>query len=417
MNLLNKKKILGWMVSPVLTAILFFCDPCHARPLTLDEVTQTALKQNLLMKEKLIETHQAQGLVHYNRMSLLPKLDLYSLINTGGSFFGIAGLIEDVAPFLVPANWYRINEAEISASFQKKSYKALWANEVLATRSLYLTIVSDIKSLAVYDTYKKDLEELQGIAETRDQFGGDRLGALEMLLAQKNMVMDDQISLEDIINQQFYSLTQMTQIDPKAKYEFNLDSQVRSTWTFLNTNAMIDLVERLSPEVKSFDDLLAMLAQLKNEVGFSFFGSSPLSKGVAGGVFDDLPLNGGWGFSTQALFTLTKTKEALLKVQQTGVKETLKRQLLRLIDQNNFLIEKEKNLNERIVHLNQQWEILLDRLQFGKNAPMDELIANRQALAETKIALITLNTLRSQLNDKADRMLWWDVYNHFPQNF
>jgi hypothetical protein len=114
---------------------------------------------------------------------------------------------------------------------------------------------------------------------------------------------------------------------------------------------------------------------------------------------------------------MTNTKKELLKTQQLGAKETLKRQVLRSFDQDRLLNEKEKNMNERIVHLGKQWEILLDRLQFGKNAAMDELIVNRQSLAETQIALIHLKILRSQLNDKVQRMLWWDVYSRFPNTY
>ena len=179
-------KLKNKFFSALLLTQFFLIDSSFAKVMTLSEVTQAAVKQNLNIKEKLIESHQSQQTVQYNRLSLLPKIDLYSIVNTGGSFFGLAGLIEDIAPFLIPANWFRQDEAEISLSFQKKSYKALWGNEVFEARSMYLTMVSDSKSLAVFDSYQKDLAELQDLAETRDQFGGDRLGALEMLLAQKS---------------------------------------------------------------------------------------------------------------------------------------------------------------------------------------------------------------------------------------
>ncbi len=396
---------------------LLLIDLSFAKVMTLTEVTQAAVKQNLTIKEKLIESHQSQQTVQYNRLSLLPKIDLYSIVNTGGSFFGLAGLIEDIAPFLIPANWFRKDEAEISLSFQKKSYKALWGNEVLEARSMYLTMVSDSKSLAVFDSYQKDLAELQDLAETRDQFGGDRLGALEMLLAQKSKVAEDQITLQDVINQEFYALTQMTQLDPKIHFDVDLNAKVESSWRFLDVNYLISSAQTLSPEVRSFDDLIDFLAQIKKEIKFLFFGTSTLSQGVAGGVFDDIPINGGWGFSTKSAIAMTNTKKELLKTQQLGARETLKRQILRSFDQDRLLNEKEKNMNERIVHLGKQWEILLDRLQFGKNAAMDELILNRQSLAETQIALIHLKILRSQLNDKVQRMLWWDVYSQFPNKY
>lgn len=382
--------------------------------LTLADVTAQSKKQNLLIKQKLLESHQSQQTVQFNRMSLLPKLNLFKLISSGGSAVGLTGIIDDIAPFLIPANWFRVSEAEVSREYQKKSYQALWGNELMATRSLYLTIVSDLKGQEVYANYKKNLDELQDIAETRDQFGGDRLGALEMLLAQKSKVAEEQVNLKDLINQEFYNLTQMTQLDPKVNYNFDLNAQVQSSWKYLDATTLISSAQTLSPEVKSYDQLILFLSHIKKEILFSFFGSSQLSRGVAGGVFDDLPTNSGWGFSTKASFALTKNKEAQLRTQQTGVMETLKRQVLRLVDQDRLLTEKETALKERKNHLENQWEILLDRLQFGMNAAMDELIYNRQAYAETEIALININILRSQLNDKAQRLMWWDVYRDFP---
>jgi len=156
-----------------------------AKVLSLTDITNAAMKQNLSIKEKLIESHQSQQNVQHNRLALLPKLDLFSILNSGGSIIGAASVIETIAPFLVPANWFRVNEAEISQSFQRNSMQALWGNEILETRAMYLTMVSDTNSLKIYDSYLQDLQQLQDIAETRDQFGGDRLGALEMLLAQK----------------------------------------------------------------------------------------------------------------------------------------------------------------------------------------------------------------------------------------
>lgn len=384
-----------------------------ANVLTLSEVTQQAKKKNLLIKQKLIESHQSQMTVKYNRLSLLPKLNLFKLLSTGGSPMGVAGIIDEIAPFLIPGNWFRVSESKISLEYQRKSYQALWGNEVLAARSLYLTLVSDLRSQIVYESYKKNLDELQAIAETRDQFGGDRLGALEMLLAQKSKVTEDVVSLKDLINQELYNLTQMVQLDPQAKYNLDLNTKINSSWKYIRADNLISSVESRSPEVQSFDQLIIFLSYLKKETLFSFFGSSELSKGVAGGVFDDLPTNSGWGFSTKASLALNTAKKDLLKTQQLGVKETLKRQILRLLDQERFLAEKEQALKERKTHLENQWEILLDRLQFGMNAAMDELIVNRQAYAETEIALISIDVMRSELNDKAHRMLWWDAYSDF----
>ncbi|MGZ3769481.1 MAG: hypothetical protein ACXVCP_00665 [Bdellovibrio sp.] len=384
-----------------------------AKMITLADVTAQAKKQNLLIKQKLVEAHQSQQLVQYNRAGLIPKLNLFNLLSTGGTLVGAAGIIGDIAPFLIPANWFRIKEVQISKEYQKKSYQALWGNELLSTRSLYLTIVSDLNSLEIYKDYQKNLIELKEIAETRDQFGGDRLGALEMLLAQIAKVQEDQVSLKDIINQEFYNLTQLTLMDPKTQYDFDLKTKISSSWKYIDSTNLILSAQDSSPEVKSYDNLIQMLTYIKKEIQFSFFGSSQLSRGVAGGVFDDLPINGGWSVTNKISFALTKTKEEQLKTQQLGVKETLKRQILRLIDQDSFLNEKETALLARKTHLENQWEILLDRLQFGMNAAMDELIYNRQAYAETQIALININILHSQLNDKAHRILWRDDYKDF----
>ena len=74
-------------------------------------------------------------------------------------------------------------------------------------------------------------------------------------------------------------------------------------------------------------------------VEISFLGTTSMSRGVAGGVFDSLPTQDGLGFGTPASMRVVSAEKELLRVQRRGAEETIKRQLRLLVSNYNLDLE------------------------------------------------------------------------------
>ncbi|MBX9766417.1 MAG: hypothetical protein K2X47_04020, partial [Bdellovibrionales bacterium] len=88
--------------------------------LTVDEVAERVGKFNLSVYANALKVYQAKESIQVARGNLLPKLNLWRL---AGNFNGVSpvmslantagSLIEVIAPFLVPATWFRLKQVKL----------------------------------------------------------------------------------------------------------------------------------------------------------------------------------------------------------------------------------------------------------------------------------------------------------------
>ena len=137
--------------SSILGVLFFLCTTTHSswadlhfdsnRPIeviALQDVVKKVSTENYLVLENALRVYQAKEAIQVARGNLLPKLNLWKLITLPLDPLGIVGMVEDIAPFLVPANWWRLEEQKIFHLAQKEAYRALWANEVMTSKSLFV---------------------------------------------------------------------------------------------------------------------------------------------------------------------------------------------------------------------------------------------------------------------------------------
>jgi hypothetical protein len=334
---------------------------------SLPDVTQKVSQENFLVLESANRVYQAKEAVTFARMNLLPKLNIWKLASVAYDPRSAVSLIEDVAPFLVPANWFKVKEQKHLYRAQREAYHALWANEVMTSRNLYLQILHDQSLLSHIGMQKASLEDILAIVRSREALGGEDSKVSKDIQVRILSLLEDQRALEVLISEEQGLLGFV--MGYKADDSVNpaaVSFPDFGTSKPLEYSALVPAVSERSPEVRQFNELLLAADKVKKEVYFSFLGSSSMSQGVAGGVFDGVPVQNGLGFGLGASIRISKAQKELLQLQAQGVQETLKRHLKLLVATHNLDLEHYGNLKRRVELTAEILDQLYDRLRLGE---------------------------------------------------
>src|SRR5690606_29692463 len=124
----------------------------EVKEIRLSDVVEKVSVDNYSVYQNSLRVYQAKESITIARMNLLPRLNLWNLASSaieifaGGPTGAVAGafsIVEDIAPFLVPANWFRIGQNKLFYKADLEGYKALWSNEVYTAKALYHHILLD----------------------------------------------------------------------------------------------------------------------------------------------------------------------------------------------------------------------------------------------------------------------------------
>ncbi|MBX9767201.1 MAG: hypothetical protein K2X47_08020, partial [Bdellovibrionales bacterium] len=169
-----------------------------------------------------------------------------------------------------------------------------------------------------------------------------------------------------------------------------------------------------SPELKQFDLLVQVADKMKKEVVFSFLGLSSLSRGVGGGVFDNLPIQDGLGFGTGASMRIVRTQKEILSVQKIAVAETLKRNLSNIISGWNLDVENHKNAKSRLGLAIDVFDGMKEKLRLGQYVESLDLMDASRNKMQAEIALVALRCRLAGYKDRLARVVFEGDYNRPP---
>lgn len=151
-----------------------FGDEDRSITLTFEESINRARKVTYKEAQEAERLYRAQNNIRIARRNLLPRLSgrtiiSYILFPTSG--FGLVDAIGNLLTFVVPANWYKVNQAEFLAEAARMSYVSLVANEVNLVETLYYTIVRDQTLYASSSKLMERAAELLRFAEDAEHIG------------------------------------------------------------------------------------------------------------------------------------------------------------------------------------------------------------------------------------------------------
>ncbi|MBI2645912.1 MAG: TolC family protein [Deltaproteobacteria bacterium] len=360
--------------------------------ISLEDVAQKVSEQNYEVRENAIQVYQAKESIQVARGNLLPKLNFWNIAAISFEPMMALGMADDVAPFLFPSRWIQVEEQKVMYLSGQESYRALWANEVLMAKALYLNVLLDMAILEHIDENKRQFETILKIAKDREQLGGIKPGSAREVEIQILALEEDKRALSVLIAQELNSLSYILGLPSET--ELTLAPVNLSDFETFEPLTYSDFEFRTldsAPELRQLEHMIVASDLLKKEVTFDF-----------------------WGLGTPASIRIAKAQKEALKIQKESTREKLKRELKFLVDHYNLDLRNYANSKRRSqltqTSLNQQ----LERLRLGGMVEVNDLIesSRNHIQADTDFFRISYEFLRSE--DKLARLIFYGDYDKKP---
>ncbi|MGK0367723.1 MAG: hypothetical protein ACI9QD_000861 [Thermoproteota archaeon] len=310
---------------------------------TLSDVTKIISNKNFTVLTQAQRTYQAKEKIALMRSNLLPKLNLWKLLNIPlvvASPWMAAGLVSDLAPFLVPANWFKERQSVWSYRAEKEQYRAVWANQVMIAKLLFLTILKDQRLLEIVEDRIVDYNNAMALANNRLIMGVDEAHIYELVASKYYSILDDKRQLDLLIYKEKKELLFLLGMDNSKEIQlskFNLSNI--EAMPKINTSVVLDKALHTSPETEQFRLLMKSLGKAKASSYFTILGTSKVPAGPGNGIYGDIPMQSGLGFGLSPSLKIAKSKKKVLVLQLKASTETLKRQSNYLTEEYNSLID------------------------------------------------------------------------------
>lgn len=377
-------KFLSGLILTLLTSSLL-----SAAVIDLDSITLRAKKNNYVVRENAERLYQSKMTMLKSRTDLLPSLNLWDILNAATGFE--VGIIQDIAPFLIPSNWYRMKENTLLNQAEKLSYKTLVANEIMNARAMYWRILHDQDLIEILGTHIDELDEMVEAIRVREEIGVVPVGTTRELKIRQLGVKDDWHKMRLLYQQELLQLTMALGYPAEQHHIIRKDelSPVKN-YVPIDFDRGLKNTLAVSPELAQFNYLVQVIPLMKGEVYFSFLGAGKASRGLPGGVFDNLPTMDGLGFSAAPVLKIISSQRRMLEIQRDGVRETLKRQWQSTANDMEIGMERRANLAERLRLTQEAKDYIARKIRFGEKINLFELLDISRSLVENQIAYVAL---------------------------
>lgn len=395
-----------------------FSSRAQVKTVTLDDLTQNISSRNLTVLEEAQRTYQAKVAIEQARLALLPRLNIWQiakLFNVLVDPFILLDAVNDIAPFLVPANWFRIEETEILYRAQQEGYQGLWANELLSGRSLYYRVLMDGHLRDIVGSQAKELRKLYDIAHSRYLTGLERLETVQNLEIQALKLEQDLAELNQLMSQEL-SILSMSMGLP-AEEGITLEEIALKDPNLqipIAYDAYVDGVLSVAPEIKQYEEFLRVIPKIKKEIYFNFLGVSEVSRGVAGGIFDAISIPNGLGFENGAAMKIVRSQKEILTLQKQGVTETIKRQLQNVVGTFNQVVTYYSNAQRQEELAASNVELMQNRMMMGEKIDLNDLAVALEQKSILTSARFELTYRFALQQDRLSRLMLSEDFAKHP---
>lgn len=386
-----------------------------ATRMNLSDVTKKVSERNFTVLAEAEKSYQAKLNIEQARNNLLPRLNIWSLAKVALDPTALLDLIPDIAPFLVPANWFRLQQTEILYFAEAEGYRALWANELLTSRMIYYRILMDRNLHGIVHEHLLDLQKLYEIAKTRQVVGLERIETVRSIETLVLKLEEDEAQLRLLLDEEMNALSlglglpaeEVFDIEPVVLRNPSVQAPIRYELYVLKT---LDV----APETRQYDHFLKVIPLLKKEVWFSFLGASETSRGVAGGIFDGISIPNGLGFSSATTIKIIDSQQKILEIQEQGIMETIKRQLKNTVNLYNTVVSFYSKTERREELALANIESLNQKLLFGEKVDLLFLADAYETRTLSQAAKFE-QLYRFRINeDRLLRLIFDDEYARLP---
>lgn len=382
----------------------------ETRPVTLEDVTTQVSQTNYFVQENAERVYQAKKSIQLARRNLLPRLNLWRIVEGVTGVSSLLGVVEDIAPFLVPNNWLRVKEEKILSEATNFGYRALWANELLTARGLLIQSALEERLLDQLKENAKDLEPLVSVISLREAMGTAPSGSIKQLEIRR-LALNEEIGILSRVIQgnrsQLAYILGFPGNDEAVPAGVLYENQQKQP---LNYEDYEPRLLSVSFELKQYDALIRAAGQIKKSRYFNFLGVASLSRGVSGNVFDNLPQQDGLGFGLGPSVQIVKSQKRILEIQKSGIQETLRRNLKVLVDSYNIDLQSREDALKRIEATQSLWKTLSDRANLGARIEVFDLVEASRNRIEAVSSYHSIETRLLLGADRLKRLMYWDAY-------
>lgn len=396
----------------LLSLLLTFNSNAETVELRIEDVVKKVSNENYMVLENAERVYQRKEKIKYSRAGLLPKLNIWNLLKIPAIIIdplAVGDIIQDVAPFLVPANWFKVGQAKHLFKSQQEQYRAVWANEVSTAKLLYMSVYRDIEFQEILNSKASQYKELLDLAESRNVFGEGNIFAYNLIKDRHLALVEDSRNLKNLTFSEKKELQFLTGINNELEISIvppslpNLEEA-----ELLDFSKIIFKVIDASPEAKQFEHMFNALGKVKGEIYFNVLGASTFSSG--NGAFEDIPVQDGLGFGLGASLRISKSEGRILKIQLKATIETLKKQVNLLVNEHNSLIENFDIMKQRATLAESNYQAMVDYISIGGEIDALEMIEILDNLYASKILQVSYRLRYADLVEKLKRMTFTGDY-------
>jgi outer membrane protein TolC len=344
---------------------------------SLSQVVSRVSSQNLMVQANAQKVYQAKQSVAVARGNLLPKLNLWRIITAPLSLVGALGVVEDIAPFMIPGNWFAAKAQKVFYNAEVEGFRTLKANQIMTAKSTYIHLSYDQSLLRDIEVSKAEVKQSLDFVKAQEDVGVVPQGTSAEIEIRYLALNEDARSVQALINEERATLANLMGYSASANLEIDTASLPTPSSSDPINSSYSDFESRAlsaAPELRQYHYLVWASQYVKKETRFSMFGLSTLSSGVAGGIFDNVPRQDGLGFGTGASVAVSKAQTRTLEIQKEGAAETVKRNLRVAVDQYNLDIENYDGVSRRVELTETIQQSLNRRLELGELVPIRDII-------------------------------------------
>jgi outer membrane protein TolC len=386
-----------------LTALLSFS--AQAETINYNQLVEIVSQRNYTIQAEAIRVQQANKSITMARRQLLPSLNIWRII--GAVLDPISLVTEDLVPFLVPNNWFRLKQSESLYEAEVHGFTAMRANLLLEVKQLYIEILMDQKMSQDIETMADYFAELERIAHLRERVGSLPLGTTKSIRLTRLRLDEDVARTQKMNNEQLRLLK--FHLGLPMDSEIVLDEDALPTWERsipYDAEDFLPTALQQSPERLQHLALLKGVRRVRKETLYSWAGVGTNTRGVAGGVFDSIPVSDGLGLATSSSIQIAKLEQDKMQIQLKGIEEGLVKEIYNVCSSLNteqeilpMLVESEQiasdvfgNIQKRmrlgeLVHSDEIANALKDFLSTKTNA---HLAKYRAILSQEKLQRLTM---------------------------
>lgn len=230
------------------------------------------LDGNNTVLTELNSIYMSKDNVNIARANLLPSLNLNTMLSSSG--FSLS-TVSFLLPFLVPSNWFNLDQTEKLLEAEKDAYYILELNVYASAYATYQLIIGD---MALRNAYYDNYLVLKNISDTlqreNEDLGTVKTSDLVQAKGQEDLAFGQVSQLDELIIQEKAALRQALGL--RAGYEksldFDLQNAPQSKYEYYPLQSILDIAQAVAPEKKQIQHLIEAAEAAKWSTMFAFLG-------------------------------------------------------------------------------------------------------------------------------------------------